>query len=57
MFVQHWNIYEKLLKDNWELYYLNIYHKDADAIKSEPNLIELLIWKAIFYQEVPLFKN
>lgn len=36
---------------------LNIYHKDADAIKLEPNLIELLIGKAIFYQKLPSFKN
>lgn len=36
---------------------LKIYHKAADAIKLEPNLIELLIGKAIFYQKLPLFKN
>lgn len=57
MFVQLWNIYQKLLKNDWEIYYLNIYYKNADAIKLEPNLIELLIWKAIFYQELSLFKN
>lgn len=56
-FVWHWNIYWKLLTESWERENLNIYYKDADAIKLEPNLIELLIRKAIFYQELPLLKN
>lgn len=41
-------IYQNLLKNNWEIYYLNINYKNADAIKLGPNLIELLILKSNF---------
>lgn len=50
-------ISQNLLRNNWEICYVNIYHNNADAFKLEPNLIELLIQNKIFYQEVPLFKN